>query len=217
MSGFGDRLKNSTALRVLAVYLGASWVVLQVVDVVKQNMGLPDWVFPFALLLVIGLPVMLTTAVLQGRPAAPAGGVADVPVGTTRVGRSRAPTLLHVAQRPPRRRGGAGAPGRRYDRFHVHAEPAASARWARWWPRACSRSVPAIVLAEFDGGIRFWPSTVTESFRADLDAVDGHHARRTGLDRRRPRRAWAGAGHRAHRGHRPGTRPARRLSRDRGW
>ena len=55
MSGFGDRMKNNTALRVLAVYLGASWVVLQVVDVVKQNMGLPDWVFPFAVvLLVIG-------------------------------------------------------------------------------------------------------------------------------------------------------------------
>ena len=70
MSGLGDRLKSSAALRVLAVYLGASWVVLQVVDVVKQNMGLPDWVFPFALvLLVIGLPVMLTTAMLQARPA----------------------------------------------------------------------------------------------------------------------------------------------------
>lgn len=55
--------------QVLAVYLGASWVVLQVVDVVTQNMGLPTWVFPFAfVLLLLGLPVMLATAIIQGRP-----------------------------------------------------------------------------------------------------------------------------------------------------
>ena len=78
MSGLTERLKSNTALRVLAVYLGASWVVLQVVDVVKQNMGLPDWVFPFALiLLVIGLPIMLTTAVLQARPARQDGEVTE--------------------------------------------------------------------------------------------------------------------------------------------
>ncbi|MEK6253673.1 MAG: tetratricopeptide repeat protein, partial [Gemmatimonadales bacterium] len=50
-------------------------VALQVVDLLKQNMGLPDWVFPFAIvLLVIGLPVILATAMLQGRP----GSAADV-------------------------------------------------------------------------------------------------------------------------------------------
>jgi tetratricopeptide (TPR) repeat protein len=55
--------------QVLAVYIGASWVVLQVVDVVKDNMGLPGWVFPFAVvLLLIGLPIMLATAMIQGRP-----------------------------------------------------------------------------------------------------------------------------------------------------
>ena len=70
MSGLGDRLKGSAVWRVLAVYVGASWVVLQVVDVVKQNMGLPDWVFPFAVvLLLIGLPVMLVTAILQAGPS----------------------------------------------------------------------------------------------------------------------------------------------------
>jgi urea transporter len=43
--------------QVLAVYVGVSWAVLQVVDVLTQNMGLPTWVFPFALvLLLIGLP-----------------------------------------------------------------------------------------------------------------------------------------------------------------
>ena len=64
------RLRSSW--QVLAVYIGASWVVLQVVDVLKDNMGLPDWVFPFAVvLLLIGLPVMLVTAMIQAKPAAP--------------------------------------------------------------------------------------------------------------------------------------------------
>ena len=84
MIGFGERLKNNTALRVLAVYLGASWVVLQVVDVVKQNMGLPDWVFPFAVvLLLIGLPVVLVTAILQAGPSRAPGGEEPAAPGTT--------------------------------------------------------------------------------------------------------------------------------------
>ena len=39
--------------QVLAVYVGVSWAVLQVVDVLTQNMGLPPWVFPFALVLLL--------------------------------------------------------------------------------------------------------------------------------------------------------------------
>jgi tetratricopeptide (TPR) repeat protein len=62
--------------QVLALYAGASWVVLQVVDVVKDNMGLPDWVFPFALLLLlIGLPIIVATALVQGRRVS--GSVTD--------------------------------------------------------------------------------------------------------------------------------------------
>ncbi len=65
-----DGLKERSTWQVLAVYLGVSWVALQVVDLLKQNMGLPDWVFPFALvLLVIGLPIILATAMLHGRPS----------------------------------------------------------------------------------------------------------------------------------------------------
>ena len=71
--------------QVLAVYLGASWGVLQVVDVVTQNMGLPTWVFPFAfVLLLLGLPVLLATAIIQGKPAA-APVVASAPVVTDSV------------------------------------------------------------------------------------------------------------------------------------
>jgi tetratricopeptide (TPR) repeat protein len=61
-------MKNRNLWQILALYAGASWVVLQVVDVVKQNLGLPDWVFPFALLLLlIGLPIIVATALVQGR------------------------------------------------------------------------------------------------------------------------------------------------------
>ena len=68
MPTLAERMRASHVWGVLAVYLGASWVVLQIVDVVKQNLGLPDWVFPFALLLLlIGLPIILATALLQGR------------------------------------------------------------------------------------------------------------------------------------------------------
>ena len=63
-----------TLLQVLGFYAAGSWVVLQVVDVLKENMGLPDWVFPFAfILLMIGLPVILTTAFVQKRMVTPAG------------------------------------------------------------------------------------------------------------------------------------------------
>ena len=75
MTNFAERMRASRVWGVLAVYLGASWIVLQIVDVVKQNLGLPDWVFPFALLLLlIGLPIILATAFLQSgsKPASDA-------------------------------------------------------------------------------------------------------------------------------------------------
>jgi len=57
-----------TLLQVLGLYAAGSWLVLQVVDVLVDNMGLPDWVFPFAVvLLLIGLPIILATAVVQKR------------------------------------------------------------------------------------------------------------------------------------------------------
>ena len=50
--------------QVLAVYIVVSWVALQVVDVLVDNFGLPEWLPAFALaLLVIGLPIVLATAI----------------------------------------------------------------------------------------------------------------------------------------------------------
>jgi eukaryotic-like serine/threonine-protein kinase len=52
--------------QVLGVYLGTSWVVIQVVNELTRAAGLPDWVPPFALvLLLLGLPIVIATAVVQ--------------------------------------------------------------------------------------------------------------------------------------------------------
>ncbi len=52
--------------QVVGIYLGASWLVLQVVETLSETSGLPDWVGPGAIvLLLIGFPIVLTTAFIQ--------------------------------------------------------------------------------------------------------------------------------------------------------
>jgi tetratricopeptide (TPR) repeat protein len=52
--------------QVLAIYLVGSWGALQAVQGITQAAGLPDWVPPSALiLLVLGLPIVLATAFVQ--------------------------------------------------------------------------------------------------------------------------------------------------------
>ncbi len=52
--------------QVLGIYLVASWLVFQVVQTLTEGLGLPDWVPPIALiLLLIGLPIVLATAFVQ--------------------------------------------------------------------------------------------------------------------------------------------------------
>jgi tetratricopeptide (TPR) repeat protein len=82
-----------TLVQVLGIYAAGSWLVLQVVDVLVDNMGLPDWVFPFAIvLLLIGLPIILTTAVVQKRlsggsaPGSPAPATAAEDAGEPAAG-----------------------------------------------------------------------------------------------------------------------------------
>jgi len=57
--------------QVLAVYSAGCWVAIQVVGELTRSAGLPEWVPPAALiLLIIGFPVVLATAVVQeGGPA----------------------------------------------------------------------------------------------------------------------------------------------------
>jgi tetratricopeptide (TPR) repeat protein len=70
--------------QVLSVYLVGSWGVLQVVESITENAGLPDWVPPFTIvLLLIGLPIVLATAFVQeGAPGSGAGSEGeDTPLG----------------------------------------------------------------------------------------------------------------------------------------
>lgn len=53
--------------QVVGLYAAGSWIVLQVVDVLSQNLELPGWVFVLALvLLAVGLPLAAATAYLRG-------------------------------------------------------------------------------------------------------------------------------------------------------
>lgn len=64
------RLKEARVVRVILVYLGASWVVLQFVETLVGLLSLPEWVGPVALVLLgIGLMVVLATAWVQSLPA----------------------------------------------------------------------------------------------------------------------------------------------------
>ena len=70
--------------QVLGIYLGACWVALQIVEIMTESVGLPDWVQPFAIvLLVIGFPIVLATAFVQegvGSRPEPASGSAAAPI-----------------------------------------------------------------------------------------------------------------------------------------
>lgn len=61
-----DRIRNARLFRVFVVYLGAAWVVLQVTETIQDGFNLPDWVMPFALvLLLVGFIVVMGTALVQ--------------------------------------------------------------------------------------------------------------------------------------------------------
>lgn len=67
-------VREARLLRVLIVYLGASFAVLEAISLLTDQVGLPGWVVPGAIvLLLLGLPIIIGTALVQGRPAAPAG------------------------------------------------------------------------------------------------------------------------------------------------
>ena len=63
-------IRRGRLIQVLAVYLGSSFLVLEAVDILTARLGLPDWVFPGAVvLLLMGLPIILTTALVQSGPS----------------------------------------------------------------------------------------------------------------------------------------------------
>jgi tetratricopeptide (TPR) repeat protein len=75
--------RKDSVWKVGGVYVAGAWAVLQVVDVLAQNVGLPTWAFSMALvLLLIGLPIVVGTAYLHGlagRSGSPARARDDAP------------------------------------------------------------------------------------------------------------------------------------------
>jgi len=64
-----NRKSRRSLWQILGLYAAGSWVFLQVVDVLGQNIRLPSWTFLLTLiLLLIGLPITAATAYLQSRP-----------------------------------------------------------------------------------------------------------------------------------------------------
>ncbi|MDX1495728.1 MAG: hypothetical protein R3253_16785, partial [Longimicrobiales bacterium] len=64
-----ERLRSARIVQVGAVYLGGSWVVLQIIDTLQGLLELPGWVGPTAVvLLLVGLLVVLATAWVQAMP-----------------------------------------------------------------------------------------------------------------------------------------------------
>ena len=66
MKSLVHEIHRRSLWQVLGIYAAAAWIVLQIVDVIGNNFGLPEWVAPAALvLLLLGLPVVLATAFVQ--------------------------------------------------------------------------------------------------------------------------------------------------------
>jgi len=93
MKNLLQEIHDRSLWQILGLYLGASWLVLQVVDTLNSTVGIPAWVLRVTfVLLVIGLPIVLITAFVQrgwrGRTA-PASATADGTAERTTEGRRR--------------------------------------------------------------------------------------------------------------------------------
>ena len=77
---FIHEVHRRSVWQVLGIFLAVGWVVLQVVEVLTETAGLPDWTPTMALvLLLLGLPVCVATAFVQeGMPGGDRGSVAMV-------------------------------------------------------------------------------------------------------------------------------------------
>jgi len=68
---FWERVKNGRFVRVLVVYLAASWIILQLAATLNELFELPPWVGTVTLgLLGLGLAIVLATAWVQAHPLA---------------------------------------------------------------------------------------------------------------------------------------------------
>ncbi len=64
-----SRIRHGRLVQVLLVYLGASWAILEGIDLLSQTFQLPPWVGPTTfVLLAVGLLIVLATAWVQSHP-----------------------------------------------------------------------------------------------------------------------------------------------------
>jgi len=68
---FLDELKRRNVLRVALAYLAGAWLLLQIADVILNNVGAADWIFPTLLgVLAIGfIPALVSAWVFEWTPA----------------------------------------------------------------------------------------------------------------------------------------------------
>jgi tetratricopeptide (TPR) repeat protein len=103
--------------QVLGIFLAASWGVLQVVEVLTETAGLPDWTPTMALvLLLIGLPICVATAFVQeGMPGrddvGPGGGGDSSPSEAGSIGPEGTPGRVADAAQAEERDGRARSTG----------------------------------------------------------------------------------------------------------
>ena len=65
-----QRIRHARVAQVLLVYIGASWVLLQISELLVDALRLPDWVLPFTvILLLVGALVVGATAWVQSLPS----------------------------------------------------------------------------------------------------------------------------------------------------
>jgi TolB-like protein/Flp pilus assembly protein TadD len=81
-----SEIHHRSLWQVLLIYVGAGWIVFEIVQTVTEGLGLPQWFPAFAaLLLLIGLPVVLATAfVREGEVAAALPDPTLIPVDEAR-------------------------------------------------------------------------------------------------------------------------------------
>jgi eukaryotic-like serine/threonine-protein kinase len=144
--GVWQAIRRARLLRILAVYLTTAFVVLQAVDIFVDRLALPDWFFPGAIvLLLVGLPIIVATALVQSAPGATA--LADIEPDrraepAPEAGDAGAPDPHHVATTsagPPARRRGPAGPV-------AFADVAAVARDWLTWHRTLAGGALAFVL-----------------------------------------------------------------------
>ena len=96
-----SRLKRAKIVQVLVVYLGASWAIIEIADVLQDTLALPEWVSPLAfLLLLIGLVIVLATAFVQSNPLTSEREKAGEVPGTWQLGLKEAGSSIAKGKLP---------------------------------------------------------------------------------------------------------------------